>query len=82
VKAKKKLEKPHTFFKFFNGFFSILKAQILQASGCRNTSVTLCNYIIGIAWSYFSEIFCFWRKNWMRAEEREVPWKTGAINSQ
>ena len=68
-KCKKKLEKPHTFFKF-SMEFSIFEGHIDYRRLDVYTSVTCCIYIIGIAARYFRKIFCFWRKNWMRAEEK------------
>lgn len=74
--CKKKLEKPHTFFKF-SMEFSIFEGHIDYRRLDVYTSVTCCTYIIGIAARYFRKIFCFWRKNWMRAEDRGAAGKSG-----
>lgn len=58
--------------------FSIFEGHIDYRRLDVYTSVTCCTYIIGIAARYFRKIFCFWRKNWMCAEERGAAGKSGA----
>lgn len=62
--------------------FSIFEGHIDYRRLDVYTSVTCCTYIIGIAVRYFRKIFCFWRKNWMCAEERGAAGKGGLLGEK